>query len=374
MKIFLKKNVLEAARERISWLFDEFEDVVVSVSGGKDSTVVYHLCLEEAKRRNRLPLKVMWVDQEAEWTSTVEWVREVMYAETTQPYWYQIPLKIENSTSFKDVYQLCWDQSVEEHIHPYDPISIKDNTYDCPAWTDGIFDAIAKKDFDRVCFVAGVRAEESPARLMGLTGHGTYKGETWGKILSKEREQFTMYPIYDWSYTDVWRAIHEFKWAYNKIYDYQYMKGIKIQSMRVSNLHHETAVEALFYLQEFDGNLYNALTKRMDGIDTANKMQKENFMPKELPFMFASWTDYRHYLTEKLIPDNEYLKKLVERTGNDYAKVFEGDSKMLIKGEKILVATIILGDVAGTKINNFKSAVLTFYKRDKKRKAEKDEI
>jgi hypothetical protein len=33
-----------------------------------------------------------------------------------------------------------------------------------------------------------------------------------------------------------------------------------------------------------------------------------------------------------------------------------------------------LGDVAGTKINNFKSAVLTFYKRDKKRKEQKNEI
>jgi hypothetical protein len=90
--------------------------------------------------------------------------------------------------------------------------------------------------------------------------------------------------------------------------------------------------------------------------------------------MFTSWTEYRKYLAEKLIPDNEYLQKLVDRTAKEYHKVFEGDQKLLDKAEKILVATIILGDVAGTKINNFKSAVLTFYKRDKKRKAEQDEI
>jgi len=46
MKIFLKENVMEAARRRISWLFDEFDDICVSISGGKDSTVVYNLCLE----------------------------------------------------------------------------------------------------------------------------------------------------------------------------------------------------------------------------------------------------------------------------------------------------------------------------------------
>lgn len=374
MKIFLKQNVLDAGKERISWLFDEFEDVVVSVSGGKDSSVVYYLCLEEATRRNRLPLKVLWVDQEAEWTSTVEWVREIMYAPTTEPYWYQIPLKIENSTTFKEDYQLCWDKSVTEHIHPYDPISRKDNVYNCEAWTDGIFSAIAKKDFGRVCFVAGVRAEESPARLMGLTGHNTYKGETWGKILSKTLEQYTMYPIYDWSYTDVWRAIHEFNWKYNKIYDYQYMKGIRIQSMRVSNLHHETAVEALFYLQEFDADLYNALTKRMDGIDTAGKMQKENFIPKELPYMFKSWTEYREYLADKLIPDNKALRSLVERTGKSYHDILSDSPKLLIRGEKTLIATIITGDVASTKINNFKASVLTFHKRGKKYKAEQNEI
>ena len=33
---FLKQTVLEAARERISWVFDECDDIVVSMSGGKD--------------------------------------------------------------------------------------------------------------------------------------------------------------------------------------------------------------------------------------------------------------------------------------------------------------------------------------------------
>ena len=41
-KIFLGKNVLEAAQERIKWIFDTFEQISLSFSGGKDSTVLFH--------------------------------------------------------------------------------------------------------------------------------------------------------------------------------------------------------------------------------------------------------------------------------------------------------------------------------------------
>ena len=40
-----KKSVLEAARERMAFVFDSFEQIIVSVSGGKDSTVMAHLAL-----------------------------------------------------------------------------------------------------------------------------------------------------------------------------------------------------------------------------------------------------------------------------------------------------------------------------------------
>ena len=37
------------------------------MSGGKDSAVLFNLAMTVAKERNRLPLKVFWLDQEAEW-------------------------------------------------------------------------------------------------------------------------------------------------------------------------------------------------------------------------------------------------------------------------------------------------------------------
>ena len=54
LKIFLEQNVYEAAIERINWIFDEFENVIVNISGGKDSTAVYHIALQIAEERKRL--------------------------------------------------------------------------------------------------------------------------------------------------------------------------------------------------------------------------------------------------------------------------------------------------------------------------------
>ena len=109
MKIYSKEDVMTAAKKRISFLFDEFEHVVVCISGGKDSTVVYNLCMMEAEKRNRLPLEVCFIDQEAEWDATIDYVKSIMYDKRVKPYWLQVPIKLFNATSHEsDNWLHCW--------------------------------------------------------------------------------------------------------------------------------------------------------------------------------------------------------------------------------------------------------------------------
>ena len=47
------ENVLDATIKRISLLFDLYDNIQLAFSGGKDSTVLFHLVNAEAKKRNR---------------------------------------------------------------------------------------------------------------------------------------------------------------------------------------------------------------------------------------------------------------------------------------------------------------------------------
>jgi len=312
MRVYLKENVFQAATSRIQWLFQEFDNIVIGVSGGKDSTVVFNIALTVAREMDRLPLRVMFLDQEAEWQATVDMIKKIMYHPDVDPLWYQIPIKIFNATSSYDQWLECWDESEKEKwVHPKDPISIKENTFGTDRFHD-IFPAIAKAlaPDSPIAYISGVRAEESPLRSMGLVQGNVYKGIPWGKVLNKKLTHITTYPIYDWKLHDVWKAIHSNKWEYNKIYDKLFQYGVPIREMRVSNLHHETAVKNLFYLQEIDPKTYARLTRRLKGIDTAGKLNKTNYFVDSLPFMFRDWKEYRDYLLEKFITDEMQREKL----------------------------------------------------------------
>lgn len=76
--IYKETNVFEEAIKRMNMIFDYNDEVIVSMSGGKDSTVCFNLALMVARERNRLPLKVFWLDQEAEWQHTVDYMDKIM--------------------------------------------------------------------------------------------------------------------------------------------------------------------------------------------------------------------------------------------------------------------------------------------------------
>lgn len=70
----IDQDVYTTSLERINHLYDRFDRVAVSFSGGKDSTVCLQLALEVAKARNRLPLEVVFFDEEAMPPETIDYV------------------------------------------------------------------------------------------------------------------------------------------------------------------------------------------------------------------------------------------------------------------------------------------------------------
>lgn len=350
VKYYLEQNVLEAARERIAFLFDDFEHIVVGYSAGKDSTVVLELALEEARKRGRLPLPVMFLDQEAEWQATVDLAREVMSRPDVKPYWLQIPIKLFNATSAEADWLECWNPSEEDKwMRKKEPDAITENVYGTDRFAQ-MFTNFLKVHFpgERACYVSGVRTEESPTRMMGLTHQATYKWVTWCKRLTPGMH-WTFYPIFDWSWTDVWKSILDHNWPYNKVYDYQYKYGVSVNDMRVSNVHHETAVKALFWLQEIEPDTYAKLTQRIAGIDMAGKMGAANYFVRKLPYMFRDWRDYRDFLLEKLVVDDKKHIFVTHFAKQD--ELYQG-----LAGDRLYkeqVQTILTNDYHLAKLGNF---------------------
>lgn len=336
--IYKENNVFEEALERIRMLFDTHEDIIVSMSGGKDSTVVFNLALQVAKEKGRLPLKVFWLDQEAEWQHTVDYMDRIMRMPEVEPYWYQIEFDFTNSLSAKSNFLKVFDENEKEKwIHQKADISIKQNPTKYNRYHDLVVQ-IPKEITDKKCAVlVGMRMSESPRRRMSITGScGKWHGITWCTAAIGTTRKF--WPIYDFTDDDVWTAIAKNKWEYNKVYDMMYRYGWPRNKMRVSALIHETSWMSIELLQEFESGTYNKFCARVPGVSTFNHgFDEGGIVPKDLPFAFRDWKEYRDYLLNH-ITKPEYRELFKNRW-----KGQDGDDWY-----KIHVKEIIINDIDGT--------------------------
>ena len=304
------KNVLEAARERISLLFDHFETINVSVSSGKDSTVLYFLALQEAVKRNR-KIIVFFQDQEAEYSASIDIMRILMKHPNVIPAWYQVPIYMTNATSYKDYFLYAWGPG-EQWMREKDAIAIHSIDEDYPKRFYTFFDWYESKAPD-AAYLVGLRADESLTRFRAVTKHPGWNGLNWSTGSETTANKF--YPIYDWTVYDVWKFIYDYNLPYNKIYDLMFMANYTIYNrMRVSNLVHEKSFKCLVDLPKFEPDTYNKLCKRISGISTAARYASEKlvFNNKTLPKHYKTWKEFRDFLLMN-IQDEKHRQKFTAR-------------------------------------------------------------
>jgi predicted phosphoadenosine phosphosulfate sulfurtransferase len=318
-------NVLEAARARIAFVFDQFETVHVSVSGGKDSTVLAHLALMEARRRNR-KVGMFFLDEEVVYQSTVnqmEYLME-MYPENTNRLWLQIPFRLTNATSLTEPQLVCWEPGKHKiWMRTKKPYSIQHKPWAAGTETVadrtkgfGFYDALEnfERCYEGAAFLVGLRATESMNRWRTMVKHPVTIGGEQTFWATAKGKNTSVYPIFDWNFSDVWKYIHDEGLRYSKVYDYQFRKGMGINEMRVSSLIHEKSFKSLCELPEFEPKTYEALCARVKGMEFASETGKAAtmFRAAKLPKSFKTWRAYRDFLLETY-PDPVLVEKFRSR-------------------------------------------------------------
>lgn len=308
-QVYIKKNVLDCALERISYIFDEFENIVVSISGGKDSTTLAHLALLEAHKRNR-KVGLFFLDEEVVYDSTIRQIEYLMnlYPENTTRLWLQIEFHLTNASSLTEGQLVSWERGKHKlWMRPKCQYSIQYKPWDREKETVrdknkgfGFYDALENFQRSRpnTAFLVGLRATESPNRWRAVSKNPGYKNVYWATKMQNGSAAF--YPLYDWNFHDIWKYIYDEKLKYSKIYDFMYKKGMGIQEIRVSSLIHEKSFKALVELPEFEPQTYDRLLKRIKGISIGNLYGKDRKMLKvqALPKNYTSWQQYRDFLLD----------------------------------------------------------------------------
>ena len=104
---YQRENVYEALQKRFHFLFEEFDNIYVSFSGGKDSGVLLNLLLDF--KRMYYPHRTVGLfhqDFEAQYTMTTEYVERTFQRleKELEPYWVCLPMATRTAVSSYEMY------------------------------------------------------------------------------------------------------------------------------------------------------------------------------------------------------------------------------------------------------------------------------
>lgn len=279
MKKYLAKNVYEAALERINFVFDDFDKVCVSFSGGKDSTVLLHLTLQVARERNRLPIYAMFLDLEGQYRSTIQHIEEMIETPDVVPFWICLPINLRNAVSVFDPHWCCWDPDKRDmwvRGIPSHPCVISDPSYfpffkyrmEFEDFVPLFGDWLASDQ--QLAVLVGIRADESLNRYRAIVKDRASRHKGMGWTFRRTMNTVNCYPIYDWRTEDIWTFIGKNDLAYNKLYDHMYLAGKSIHEMRICQPYGDDQRKGLNQFHKIEPDTWHRIVQRVSGANFGN--------------------------------------------------------------------------------------------------------
>lgn len=315
-RVYKSKNVYDASIERLDFIFNNFDKVYLSFSGGKDSGVLLNLVLDYMKTNNiTKKLGIQVLDNEANYTYSLEFMHKILQdnRDMLDIYWCCMPVTLPCSVSSYEIDWQCWgiddqhrwirpmpdhDYVVNIDNHPFGEKFVPGMQY------DHFWDMFAEwyADGQRTANLIGIRTDESLNRYRAILNDRkeTLGGKLWTK--KNTANVYNCYPIYDWRTDDIWTANAKFGWDYNKLYDVFYMAGIPVAKMRVASPFMSESKSSLNMYRVIDAPVWSRLCARVQGANFVATYGKQlNYRAFNLPDNHT-WKSFVKFLLDTL-PD-----------------------------------------------------------------------
>jgi len=305
------RNVYEAARRRIHEAYANADTIAVSFSGGKDSTVTLFLTLEVARELNRLPVQVLYYDEEMIDPDTVAYVEQIATMPEVEIVWACLPLRHSlrsesrsNWYPWNPAYQSVWARKPPDYAIMSVPGFSLGGEY--PDADSAIIQA--HPEWGRVYMLAGIRIQESFNRRRALLTQGHWTSDRGRYLYGK--------PIFDWTYQDVWYAIGHFGWPYSAYYDKAMMYGHSMHNVRIAAWGNASSTAVVSLYRSMYPDFWEACVKRIPEMATIGRYGKTKALSDHLRKPeHATWQQWALHLLGQMPAEDQaiWIKEIKRR-------------------------------------------------------------
>ena len=326
MKVYNEnKNVFDAAIERIEFAFDNFDNLCVSYSGGKDSTVMIQLVEMVAKKRNR-QYDVLFIDMEAQYLMTIEHIKTLKnkLEHIRDFYWVCLPLSLRNAVSVFEPRWICWEKSKKEKwVREMPDFAINEDNNIFPFFRYAMEFEEFVPEFEKwysekyngsMCgHFVGIRCDESLNRFRTIVSmkKDRLKDKPWTTRNKPLEHTYSIYPIYDWRTEDDWIATFKYNLEYNYVYELMYKNGLSIHMQRLCQPFGDDQKNGLDQYRAIEAENWDRLLKRVAGVNFGNIYCRTsalgNITSQKPEHM--TWQEWALYLLESIGIYNKKLEK-----------------------------------------------------------------